>query len=171
MQQGRYRGRISKVQVGETTNGNPQIVYTVELDGRVGADGDDTSCAGVSRSIFRVLTENTVKYAFEDLRRLGYDRDDLDGVDPSSPGAFNFVGTPVTVRMELKTSNKGDGSTFEEWSFSFGGGAPAVKPVADRGKMAKLNALFRQEARSSGVAPARRPPPAAGERTEDKIPF
>lgn len=182
LEPGYYVGHVQSWQLGENENtGNPQFVLTFTLaHRRRGRELID--CPHWNRSIFRVITDKTVEYFAADLRALGYDRDDFDGLDPDGPCPFDFEGIEIEASMKLEEY---EGKTREKWDLAVvGGGAPKVKAL-EAGGTAKLNALFGGALKAAPPrlnrvrAPAPAPasdyddgtaPPARSEQ-DDPIPF
>lgn len=150
---GYYVGHIQSWELGEANTGNPQFVLRVLLDHFKGPGGKREECDQVERSVYRVITDRTVDYFVNDLKALGYDRDNFDGLDPDSPDAFDFSGLEVEVQLRFETY---EGKTREKWNLAVVSGRPEVKPL-DVGGRATLNARF-----GSKLAPLRggsSPPP------------
>lgn len=156
--QGKYRGTITKWGLGKAKTGNPQFQVSFELKHKIGAGGAPEDCPNWERTIFRSITEKTIDYLVEDLQRLGYDRDNFDGLDPEGPQAFNFAGIEVDVECDHETW---EGKKREKWRFNAGGGAPAINPL-ERKEVSQLNALYSKKLKGgNGASPAAKPTAAA----------
>jgi hypothetical protein len=132
---GIYKAHIQKATLGEAKTGNPQIVYEFILDGILDSDGEFVDCAHVPRTIYRVITENTIDYVVPELQALGYDRDGFDDLDPDSPNAFDFQGIETTVEMKLEMY---DDKPRERWQFTRKGQGKKL----EQSGVSKLNAMF-----------------------------
>jgi hypothetical protein len=135
LDQGVYKANIQKVTLGETKTGKPQIVYEVILDSIQQSDGEFAPCPHLARTIYRVITDNTIDYALDDLRELGYDRATFADIDPESPNAFDFDGIEVTVEMKLEMY---EGRQTERWNFTRKGAGKKLEASA----VSKLDAMF-----------------------------
>lgn len=152
---GNYKARMVKHQLGETSNKNPQIVYTFTLLAKV-VGGKEEPCDSYERSIFRVLTENTIDRAVDELKQLGYPHPTFDQLDPSHSSAHSFTDQDVNVYCQHKKNEKGEDK--EEWGFDMGNGGVQVKPL-ERSAVAALNAKFGSALKSGAKpAPAKAPP-------------
>lgn len=161
LQEGIYKGHLQKVTLGETKTGKPQIVYEFITDGILDSSGEFLDCANVNRTIFRVLTENTIDFATAELRQLGYDRDNFDDIDPESPNAFDFDGIEVTVEMKLEEY---EGRQRERWQFTRKGQGKKL----EQSGVSKLNAMFGSKLKSSRPDGATRAPVARVASTRPK---
>lgn len=144
-QQGRYRGRVTKQAMGETSKGNPQFVLTFLVIGVYEGDDLETCSQSYERSVFRVINENTIKYVLEDLKQLGYTRDSFKFLDPSATNFHNFAGEEYDFVCDHETY---EGKDREKWQLARDGSGFEVKPLASD-KMRKLDALFGKGLRAS----------------------
>ena len=77
--QGKYLGTVRSQGLGKTKTGNAQFILTFQVEGKV--DPNDPEGALIpcgekyDRSIFRVITDNTILYLMEDLAKLGFTGD------------------------------------------------------------------------------------------------
>lgn len=165
---GRYRGHIVRWKLGENKNGNLMLVFTVCLDARLGRDGE-TPMDGEERDVTLWLTETALQYSVKDLRALGYDRNDLDGLDPDGAEPFQFGEIDVGLEMKLESGRDDPSKQYERWSFRLGGGGagPQVaKP--DAGRFRALNAVFGSVARQA--PPPSQPRRSAPPRPQQELP-
>ncbi len=160
---GYYVGHIQKWAMSEAKSGNPQFVLTFALAHYKAAGGKQEECPALERNIYRVITEKTIEYFVNDLKALGYDRDNFDDLDPASANAFDFSGIEMEARLKYETF---EGKEREKWDLAVVKGGAEVKPLEQTG-VASLNARFGSNLKSlkNGAPPVTRrpaPPPAAG---------
>lgn len=153
MQEGIYKAHLQKVSLGETKTGKPQIVYEFITESILDSSGEFLDCPNVTRTLFRVLTENTIDFAVEELRRLGYDREGFDDIDPESPNAFDFEGIEITVEMKLEEYEDRD---RERWQFT----SKRVGKKLEQLGVSKLNAMFGNKLKASRTDNGTRAPAA-----------
>lgn len=157
---GKYRGRITKWGLGKANTGNPQFVVSFELVGQY-QNGNLASCSQFERSVFRVITDNTIDFLVSDLEKLGYPHETFDQLDPNHPQAHDFAGVEVDVQCKHETY---EGVTREKWAFAWGGGA-TINPL-ERSDVSKLNAMFGK--RLKATKPAARPQTAGATKTTEE---
>ena len=150
---GIYKAHVQKVSLGEAKTGNPQITYEFILDSMLQSDGEFAECPHVPRTIYRVLTENTIDFAVEELRRMGYDRAGFDDLDPDSPNAFDFDGVEITVELKYEMYNDRE---RERWQFTRKGAGKKLEAAG----VSKLNAMFGAKMRAAGADNGTRAPVA-----------
>lgn len=90
------------------------------------------------RTIFRPITEKTIEYLVEDLRRIGFAGKSFDQLVLGSPNCCDMRGRSINVRCEHE---KYEGKTRERWSLAWGGTGYQAEPMADE-TVRKLNALY-----------------------------
>jgi hypothetical protein len=148
------------------TKGTPQFTLAVVLTNFKGPGGKLEECPSLTRTIYRAITEKTIEYFVNDLKALGYDRDNFDDLDPASPNAFDFEGKEVEVRLKYEQY---EGQEQERWELALV--KPAAKPLETTG-VQSLNAMFGGHLAglrngNGSTTPAKVPMPT----TEDQIPF
>lgn len=170
-QEGYYLAKITKWGLSKNKNtGNSQVIFSFVPTGRE-EKGELVDCPSYERSIFRVITENTIDFLVTDLKNLGYTPDTFDALDPAHPQAFNFEGIEVKVRC-VHEDYKGE--TKEKWQFAWG---QEIKPL-ERKEVSQLNAMFGSRLKAAGAAaaapaktngrPAARPVASAARATEEQ---
>jgi hypothetical protein len=139
---GVYRGQIFKWGLSKViSTGNPQFIISFQIQGEVDQSDPDRGliqCQEGERSIFRVITPNTIDYILQDLEKLGYDKEGFEFLSPEHPGAFNFLGMEIEVICSHETY---EGKAREKWSFAWGGGGMEIQPL-ENSEVKKLNAMF-----------------------------
>lgn len=144
---GKYNAKIIDWTLGETKKGDCQIVWRVSI---LSKENGDEAPVG-DRSIYRVVTANTVDWVDRELQHLGYDSSQigLDGLNKDHKDAFDFGDIEVTVELKYEdyTDKNGKKKEAERWSLVTG--AAPVKQ-AERATVAKANALFAAHKRASG---------------------
>jgi hypothetical protein len=157
-QPGRYCGRITRQQLGETKNGNAQLVLSFTVFGKVdpkNPTGDLLEVeAEYEKTIWRVITAKTIDFVKEDLAALGYDRDNFADFDERTPNFFDLREKEIEVRCdhELDQNKK----SRERWSIARANNGPPVKPLDDK-DIRKLDALYGKALKGLGAKPQ---PPA-----------
>jgi len=100
LQPGLYQANIVSQQMGETKTGKPQFILTVSVTARVISDSQVSPIESVDRTIYMVITDNTVPYVVRDLRSIGFRSDSWAMLDPDIPGYHNFNSVTLTVNCE-----------------------------------------------------------------------
>ena len=115
---GNYRAVVTSQALGETKKtGNPQFVLSFQV-----LEPLNHPAPGMNqyeRSIFRVITDNTVEYLFQDLERLGFYGQSFSQLDPETDGFHSFIGQEIEVFCKHEEY---EGNAVERWSLSRGGG-------------------------------------------------
>jgi hypothetical protein len=99
--EGLYRGKAVAWGLTETANGHDQFWMSFRILGKVvehKLDAELTPCAGGVRRWSIMLSDKTVEWLVSTVQHLGYSGDDLLGLDPERPGAFNFEGVDLLVQ-------------------------------------------------------------------------
>ncbi|TXH49473.1 MAG: hypothetical protein E6Q97_22665 [Desulfurellales bacterium] len=158
-----YWGRVTKQAMGKTSNGNPQFVLSFLVMGEINPldpEGDLIPCQNHERSVYRVITENTVDYAMNDIAAL-CEAKGCDGItsfrslDPTrSEFTHDFTGTELAFYCK---HGEFQGKVSEKWQISRGGGASAGEAMDDK-EMRQLDALFGKRLKDTKpAAPSRAP--------------
>lgn len=137
---GRYWGRITNQQLGESRNGHPQLVITFLILGRVDPtdpDGDLVPCDQRERSVFRVIMESTLDYVVEDLALLGFYGSSFRQLDLQAANAVNLCGSELAFFCD---HDEYQGKVREKWSIARDGGVQ-IKPLDDKA-VRQLDAMF-----------------------------
>ena len=53
----------------------------------------------VHRNVTLWLSEGRVKWSISDLKKVGYNRDDAEGLDPGGDAPFDFTGLPIRLAV------------------------------------------------------------------------
>jgi hypothetical protein len=175
--EGAYVGEIIKQGFGETSKGNAQFFITCKVIGYPDKQNPNNFLAfpqnvkQYERTVFRVINENTIDFAIEDLQQLGFEGTSFRELDPASPSHQSFVGNQVDLYCKHETY---EGKLNERWQLSrpMSGGLE-VKPLA-ADSLRKLDAMFGKALtdaqKKSGKVPQAPPPvvrPNGAPRPED----
>lgn len=163
LQEGIYKATLKSVMLTEAKTGTSQIAYEFILHGILDSDGEYRDCPAVVRTCYRALTEKTIDYAVADLKRIGYDRTDFDGLDPDNPNAFDFAG--IEVQVEMRVEEGPDGREREKWEFSY----KSAKKKMEATGVSKLNALFGAKLRAANADSGTRAPVARVASTRERV--
>lgn len=155
-QVGMYKARITGQRFDKTKNENTVIVLDImpQVDGGDGQYG---------RSLQWVVTDKTIDFVVDKLRRVGFAGQSFAELDTSSAKFYDLSGQVIDVYCNH--SEKG----YEEWDLP--------RPVATRQQMpsgerqtvtARLDALFGKKLRT-GVPAASKPTPAAKPKTDEEL--
>src|SRR5262245_938841 len=94
--EGVYRVRARTWGYKETTNGYDQFEMTFEVLGEVNRNNPEDPArrceAGIRSWSITLTTDVNAEWLSSVVVDLGYDGDDLLGLDPDTPEAFNFEG-------------------------------------------------------------------------------
>ncbi len=150
IQAGTYRARAvaGSEQYGQTTNGNDQIVVTMDLPD-----------LGEQVSVFLYFSDAAAPHSIKRLRRAGWSGDDLSNLE-----GLGSQDCEVSVKYE---DYKGEQKMKVE--IVNGGTVTLESTLDDKAKKAfgaKFKALAKSTPKPAGVAPVNGAPPAAGD-----IPF
>jgi hypothetical protein len=157
-QPGRYWGKIIDHAVGQTKNGHPQIVIRFAVIGGVNpADPEgELINVGVSqeRTMYRVITDKTVPYVQEDMKRLGLEGSPRQ-LDLNEDCAVDIRGKELAFFCKHEPTQDNSGLR-EVWSL-----AMERKPIErlDAKGLRALDAMFgkAKPPKSNGDKPAQRP--------------
>ena len=154
---GKYKAHIVDWSLGETAKKDCQIVWRIAITSK--ENGEEAPQQ--ERNIYRVVTANTVDWVDRELQHLGYDSSQigLDGLNKEHPNSFDFSGIEVTVEVKYENYTDANGVTKEVERWSLVTGTPPVKQ-AERGTVAKANALFAAHKRQAGGKPTTRTAPS-----------
>jgi len=197
---GRYWGRITRQQLGQTSNGNPQFVLSFLIVGKVNPADPEGDLLAVpqqyERSVYRVITEKTTEYLLQDLEVLGFTGESFAALDENNSDCCDLRGTELafTCTHEFRQAQDETGKWVntkdvrERWSIARDSTGPKVEPLTAK-DVKKLDAMFGRALKQSSAAvkaaenPVEKPPEAKTEPTimeeaaamdskpEDDIPF
>ena len=170
---GRYWGRVTRQKLGKTRNGNPQLVLTFLVVGKVNPAEPDGDLLGVpeqyERSLYRVITDNTLDYVIQDLDTLGFVGDSYSQFDEEDLNccslfdkeyAFYCSHKPREVKDEATGTYVPTGELREEWSLARETTGVNVEPL-DKKEARQLDAMFGKALKQLGgkKPTAEKPPP------------
>ncbi len=163
---GVYWGKIFSNKLGKTKNDKPQFILQFEILGEVNPqnpDGELLACPQNERTVFQVLTAQTIDWFAERLALLGFEGDRISRLDMDAPGGFNFEGKELAFFCEHDTYN---GKTRERWSISTGKKSLEIVPM-DAKDLRALDNLFGRNLKAS--APNTASTPTARQRTQQTV--
>lgn len=167
---GNYTMQILDVALGESSNGNPQIVLRGKVIGRLVVDSEgeeypEQVSAQYDRTIYLTVTEKSRDMVLAKLRNAGWTGERFESL------AKDMLGRSVRSRCDIKESQseKYRGQMVENWDLSLP--PRESKPLENKPEIAKrLNALFGKSLKET--APARQEEPVASQATnDDDVPF
>ena len=173
---GLYRVRIDNQQLGESQNGNPQIVLTFTPLGQYDMkDNSLFTCPSEARSAFMTITDNTIDFILETLRHLGFQGNSFAQLDPDTTGFHDFRGVECDAYCK---HDEYEGKTKEKWNISRGKVTLNVKPL-EKKDLRALDAKFGKKLKATPAAtngptkapPARGQAPAPAAPVPEDIPF
>lgn len=153
---GRYWGRLKQQALGKTSNGNPQIILTFDIVGKINLsdpDGDLLSCPQYERTVFRVITQKTIDWVLQDLEALGFQGTSFGEIDPTQPRFQDLTGKELALYCDHETY---EGKTREKWGIYSEGGGLQVKPLEAQ-DVRKLDAMFGKALKERIPAPPKEP--------------
>ncbi len=159
--EGNYKVKADAWGWSETTNGAPLFWMESKVIGEVDINHPDAALKpcepGNARWSIAPSTPKSEDWLVRTVRALGYDRDDLLGLDPDRPEAFNFEGREFTVQCRHKEYQ---GQVREEWT------VVTPRPKLANDKLAMLNErLAHKFAESKKVVVPSTTTPAADPKT------
>jgi hypothetical protein len=102
-----YQARIIDQTIVTTDQGDPRLILSVRRtaklkDGKSLAAGTEPCTPGECEVwlTFSVANETQLRIALTNLKRLGFEDDDVSRLHPDHPNTFNLVGTEVFVRSK-----------------------------------------------------------------------
>jgi hypothetical protein len=107
-------------------------------------DQPETPLEKVQRDATLWITDATWERVQQQLEDLGYEGDDLDGVDPDIEGFHSFSGVEAEFRCKDRVSET-DGETYETWDLAI-----VQRKLKDRSKLAHFNELMRRKKNGGG---------------------
>lgn len=153
-QPGRYWGKVTRQHLGETSTGNPQIILSFEVKGMVNPADPEGDLLGVNanyeRSVYRVITENTIDYVKADLDILGWYGVRWSQFDEGSSECVDIRGKEIAFICTHENKQTKDETTGkwvntaevrEVWSIAQANTGPLVKPL-EPAKAKALDAMF-----------------------------
>lgn len=174
--EGLHVGEIVAHQLSKARTGNKQLLIRAKILGVPEGNNYLPHSFQYERTIYWTLTENTVPYIIEKLRRLHFEGGQISQLDPASSDPVSLVGHQV----ELWCSHEPglNGGMRERWDLAQSAaeaGRMTVQPLSAK-EVRELDMLFGKAFSSPGEKrkPNSAPPPtqqANPEITDDDIPF
>jgi len=152
--EGSYVGEIIQQAITETKTSKPQLLLRVKVLGIPEDDGTFTPIERqYERSIYMVLTPNTIAFQVENLRTAGFEGDKVSELDPASPNHQSLVGNQINLWCKHEPAFSGDGEQ-ERWQVSKGRQVIENKKPLDAKGLRSLDSLF-SKALKATPAPAK----------------
>lgn len=166
MEVGEYEATVTGQAMTTTKNGHPQIEIVCSLKDFLDDNGNP-----LTRTVYMVLTDKTVKYVADDLERVfGYVPEKWSHLSPDSPSFVKLLGD---VMLYCK-HDEYDGKLKEKWSFS--DPTRGMRPAPAPEQLMTLDAMFgaalagKKKAPKAAAAPKAEPATTAPKGNDD-IPF
>lgn len=142
---GNYWVKITGQGLGQTSTGNIQMVLEFQPLGLVNPQNReeylvDESLQNITRRFYRVLNENTMPFATEELKVMGFKGDSFEQIDPRHPRHWSFKDQLVMMYCQQGTNHKGE--PREEWNIARS--SPMVREEAPKDKLRSLDAMFQK---------------------------
>jgi hypothetical protein len=151
-QPGRYLGKVINQQLGETSKGNPQVVITFQILGRINPEdpeGPLLVCGEhYDRSVFRAITDKTIDWVLQDLERLGFDGQSFADIDLNTTGCCDLRNRECEFSCAHEPHYR-TGEPREVWQVASDGGGLEVKPL-DAKQVRQLDAMFGKQLKQLG---------------------
>jgi len=153
---GRYWGKIVHQALSESSNGNPQVIITFEVIGAVNPDdpdGDLLPCGQRNeRSVFQTITDKTVEWVTDNLRKLGFTSNSFADIDLDSTNCCDLRNREAPFWCDHEAHYK-TGDPVERWKVASDGNGLQVKPLAPKG-VRQLDAMFGKYLKQKPVEPS-----------------
>lgn len=153
---GLHVGEILSQDISSTTTGNKQLVMRVKVLGIPQGDSYVPHKQQYERTIYWVVTPNTVEFIKEKLARLDF-TGNASQWSPSHPNHIDLTGNQVDLWCKHEMRQDQNGWT-ERWDLSNGGGNARVSEPLTGADARKLDMMF-------GKAAATQPRAAQTSRT------
>lgn len=171
--QGRYACCITRQGLGEASTGTPQIILRFKV---LEFENGEQVPAQYERTIYIAITDKTIPYVIEKLKKLGYTRDSFRFIDTSNQNYHEFRGQQVILFCKHEAGS--DNVLREKWDVpQDSAGTFEIKKPLEGKKLRDLDNLFGKQLRdglrgsSATVGPAPKNRAADQEITDDDIPF
>jgi hypothetical protein len=137
-EEGIYRVRAKNWGFAETTNNFEQFRMTFEVQGKVDKDdlaGQPQPCESGNRTwTITITSDANAEWLSSVVLDLGYDREDLLGLDPDTPDAFDFEGVEFFAICKHEEYNN---QIREKWAMY----RPPTRALS-RDRLQDLNSRF-----------------------------
>lgn len=170
---GRYMARIEGHKLTESKQkGTPQLAFSLTILGRMDpADPERLTDdgAGLQRTIFRALTENTFQRVWSELDKLDFVGDEFSLLDEELSGDkfVSLAGKEIPVRMKPEVYQ---GQEQERWEFDMLGGF--VPQSTSAAKAREVDTMFsRKRTQAGGAAAGAKPAAGPAKRANADVPF
>ena len=154
---GRYLGKITRQKLGQSSTGNPQIVLSFEVLGKINPSDPEgellSVAANYERTMYQSITEKTIDFVVENLDRLGWVGSSWGDFDEDSSRCCDLRGNEVAFSCKHEAHYQ-TGEMHERWSVA--GDGVAVKPL-ESSEVRKLDAMFGKALKGRGKSASRTP--------------
>lgn len=137
---GKYRACVVDYGVYQASTGQQFLTVFVDfrLLGRYNPSGQLEDCPPEERSLYRAITEKTIRWVLADLKAIGFDRDSFTFFDPETPGAVNLYGREIEVVCDHEDYQ---GSPRERWAVR----RDRAREKVGSAELARLDALYAED--------------------------
>jgi len=179
-EQGRYVCKVTQQGMTKASTGNPQLVLKVMvLERYAGPNSFESVPAQYERSIYRTITDGSMKFFRKDLDALGFKGNSLRQLDPKNSDFINLAGVEVDCLCNHEADYKDSSVQREKWSIAWPESEVVSSPVEGAELAASdyraLDALFGKGTKTAPrqAAPKPQPQPQAAEIgiSDDDVPF
>jgi hypothetical protein len=158
--EGKYVCEILDQALAETSNKNPQFVLKFKVLGTVDPKDPNSYIAHptqLERHYYRVFTENTMRFALDELEVLGFvgDAESFSQLDPRTPNFVDFSGKQIDMICSHKPDQQN--APREEWSIAREGMAAKQLPSDGVRKLDYQFGKLLKERKTGGLVSAPRP--------------
>jgi len=166
---GRYACRLGQHAMVEKEKG-PQLVLRFKVLGRYDNMGQVHDVRSYERTYYRVFNENTINFAIEDLKALGFAAPKFSSLDPEDSDPFSFDGIECDMWCSHKEDRNGDKQ--ESWGPAKQAGSSEIEGKrVDRSALRRLDNLFGKQLRPEAARNAKPAPVPPQGVSEDDVPF
>lgn len=137
---GLHVGEVLSQDISTTTGGNKQLILRVKILGIPQGDSYVPHKQQYERTIYWVVTPNTVDFLREKLAKLDF-KGNASQWHPDHPEHINLVGNQVDLWCKHEQRLDGNGWT-EKWDLSNGGGNARVSEPLSGAEARKLDMMF-----------------------------
>ena len=119
-EEGNYVALVTDQALGKASTGTKQFVLKFKVLGTVDVDNPEEYMPAQNqyeRSMYRSLTDKTIKYVSEDLERLGFSGSSFGQLSLDHPQPQSFVGNQINVYCEHKPHYQ-TGEPQERWGLA-----------------------------------------------------
>ena len=157
--QGRYWGKITRQRLGESSNGNPQLILSFTVLGKINPADPQGELLAVTqqyeRTVFRTITDKTIDWVLKDLETIGFTGGSYGQFDENASDCCDVRGKELEFSCNHKAHYK-TGEPVEEWSIASDSPGMEVEPL-DNQAVRKLDAMFGKQLKKKSAEPAAPP--------------